>query len=73
MENQQPVPDFLEDMKPEGELVFDDNSEEDEEDQGITADAEPQSTEPTAASDDFEFKQEAAAEAPAAADEEVDW
>lgn len=73
MENQQPVPDFLEDMKPEGELVFDDNSEEDEEDQGITADAEPQSTEPAAALDDSEFKQEAAAEAPAAADEEVDW
>ena len=82
MENKQPIPDFLEELKPEGELVFDDdNSEVGEENDAATAGF--QSNEPATAVDEFaadgfaepvavpdEFsasKQET--EAPAAADE----
>lgn len=71
-------------MKPEGELVFDDdNSEEDEENQEANAEAEPEPAEPSA-SDEFaqpvvaldEFaasNQETAVEAPAAGGDELDW
>lgn len=80
LENKQAIPDFLEELKPEGELVFDDdNSEEDEENQEPTVDAEPHSTEtdaageftePVAASDEFSAsKQETTVEAPAAGDD----
>lgn len=61
MENKQSIPDFLEEMKPEGELVFDDdNSEEDEE---VATGAEP-----AAAS-----KEEPVVEAPAAGGDEFSW
>lgn len=71
-------------MKPEGELVFDDdNSEVDEENQEVSAEAEPKPAEPSA-SDEFaqpvvapdEFaasNQETTVEAPAAGDDEFDW
>lgn len=75
LENKQAVPDFLEELKPEGELVFDDdNSEEDEENQETTVDADPRSTEPVAASGDFSApEQETTVEAPAAADDDFSW
>lgn len=84
LENKQAVPDFLEELKPEGELVFDDdNSEEDEENQDTTVDADPRFTEPTAAeaftepvaaSGEFSApKQETTVEAPAAADDDFSW
>lgn len=71
-------------MKPEGELVFDeDNSEEDEENQEASAEAEPESAEPSAsdefaqpvvASDEFAAsKQETAVEESAAGGDEFSW
>ncbi|EED13725.1 DEAD/DEAH box RNA helicase, putative [Talaromyces stipitatus ATCC 10500] len=45
LENKQVVPDFLEELKPEGELVFDDDNSDVEEDIDETnVDADPQST-----------------------------
>jgi ATP-dependent RNA helicase DDX3X len=59
---------------PEGELVFDDdNSEVDEENQEASAEAEPEPAEPSAADEFAASNQETAVEAPAAGGDEFDW